>query len=130
MSSAVEMTLLMMYSSSAFYGLSMPLGGVPEVDEAIWNFMKASPEDTETRQTYANQVADRINNELFYFAWIPVGNFPCAYSNEWTNISSLIDTRPWQWVPVTENGNDEEKVSVPGFSLTVGVIAIIKKKRE
>ena len=137
MSSAVEMTLLMMYSSSAFYGLSMPLGGVPEVDEAIWNFMKASPEDTETRQTYANQVADRINNELFYFAWIPVGNFPCAYSNEWTNISSLIDTRPWQWVPVTENGNDEEKVSVPGFSLiflgfasAVGVIAIIKKKRE
>ncbi|MHA1522739.1 MAG: hypothetical protein ACTSRK_21455 [Promethearchaeota archaeon] len=133
MGGSPEMNMLMMWESSAAYPAAMPIGGDAEVDEAIWNFMTTSPDQTATRQTYADAIANRINNELFAFTWIPGQPWMCAYSTEWTNVSSMIDFRP-QYIRLV---TDETEGKISGYSfLILGlisslvIVSLMRKKKK
>jgi len=79
-------------------------------------------------------VANRINNELFVFTWIPVSPWAVAHSAKWTNIDSVINFRP-QDIKLASGGGLLEKI--PGFDLvflgissSLVVIGLIRKKRK
>jgi len=91
---SVDQQFLFQYQNDAFFPDAMPVGGDAQVNEDVWNFLSTPVNDTETRQQYADAVADRINNELFVFLYYPDAPHTTGYLDKWTDIVSLSWFRP------------------------------------
>ena len=111
-----ESTFLLMWIPGAFFSESVPDEGDTEITGWINAFLATDPTETSTRQEYADLIVDKMNNELYYFLWLPVeySNFGMTEEWDWSHAYLFF---PEEVRLVGEDRSTDGGNQIPGYSL-------------